>query len=74
MRGLDDFQPSIRGVILRNFAKYPESDAMYRRMLLTSARVAAAGKRKASTEARRELYRAQCNWWLLAWRVRRAVL
>jgi 4-alpha-glucanotransferase len=59
---LDSLRPFIRGGFWRNFlAKYPESDTMYRRMLLTSARVAAAGKKKAASDARRELYQAQCN-------------
>lgn len=58
----------VRGGSWRNFKrKYPEANRMYSRMLRVSRRVAALGvlaqpaARKAAAEARRELYRGQCN-------------
>lgn len=51
------YSPFVRGGIWRNFlTKYPEANNIYRKMLHVSARAAAAGP-----EARRELYRGQCN-------------
>jgi len=51
------FSPFVRGGIWRNFlTKYPESNNIYRRMLHVSRQAAGAG-----TQARRELYRGQCN-------------
>ena len=57
-----DLAPFIRGGFWRNFlAKYPESDTMYRRMLMVSAAVEKARKKPAYHDAARELYMAQCN-------------
>jgi hypothetical protein len=58
----------MRGGFWRNFkVKYPETEEMYARMLEVSERVDGArnGNGSALEEARRELYRAQCNcpWW-----------
>lgn len=51
------YSPFVRGGIWRNFlTKYPEANNIYRKMLYVSAKAAAAGP-----EARRELYRGQCN-------------
>ncbi len=55
-----------RGGFWRNFrARYPESNAMYARMLEISERVEEAARSGADTtlvdRARTELYRAQCN-------------
>ncbi|MDI6740062.1 MAG: DUF1926 domain-containing protein, partial [Candidatus Edwardsbacteria bacterium] len=53
----EKFMPFIKGGIWRNFlTKYPEANNLYRKMLLVSDKV-----RDAGTEARRELYRGQCN-------------
>lgn len=53
----DRYSPFVRGGIWRNFlAKYPESNFIYRKMLEVSEKAAPAGP-----EARRELYRGQCN-------------
>ncbi|MCE5252401.1 DUF1926 domain-containing protein [bacterium] len=55
-------KPFIRGGFWRNFiAKYPETDAMYRRMLIVSEAVEKARGRDEHGEAVRELYRGQCN-------------
>lgn len=59
-------KPFVRGGFWRNFlTKYPESHAMYRRMIMVSNAVEAAKKRPGYKEALRDLYRAQCNcgWW-----------
>ena len=58
----DVLKPFIRGGFWRNFlAKYPESDNMYRRMLLTSCVVESFRSNPSYAEAVRELYMAQCN-------------
>jgi alpha-amylase len=64
----DRFRPFVRGGLWQNFlARYPEANRMYRRMLRVSDDVhrEAAGRRgkppKAIEDARRDLYRAQCN-------------
>jgi len=55
--GYDRYGPFVRGGIWRNFfTKYPESNFIYRKMLQVSEKAAQAGP-----EARRELYRGQCN-------------
>ncbi len=59
-------QRFVRGGFWRNFkVKYPEADEMYTRMMMVSQRLAdieSAGADPASLrEARRTLYRAQCN-------------
>lgn len=58
----------LRGGFWRNFkAKYTETEEMYGRMLQVSRRVQQAEEADPNTvtEARQELYRAQCNcaWW-----------
>jgi len=58
--------PFLQGGFWRNFkVKYPETDAMYARMMMVSRRLAAAEDAGQSGElidwARRELYRGQCN-------------
>lgn len=51
------YAPFVRGGIWKNFfSKYPESNFLYRKMLEISEMAAQAGP-----EARRELYRGQCN-------------
>ncbi len=58
----EPLKPFIRGGFWRNFlAKYPESDNMYRRMLMTSCAVDASKAHPSYAEACRELYQAQCN-------------
>jgi alpha-amylase len=65
----DDWAPFVRGGIWQGFmAKYPEANFMHKRMCLTSERVAQAecaarseAERVLVSEARRELYRGQCN-------------
>jgi len=58
----DDVKPFIRGGFWRNFlAKYPESDAMYRRMLMVSKEVDRTRQKASYRDAVRELYMAQCN-------------
>jgi alpha-amylase len=53
----DRYAPFVRGGIWKNFfAKYPESNFIYRKMLEVSSMVAQSGP-----EVRRELYRGQCN-------------
>ncbi len=62
----ESLKPFIRGGFWRNFlVKYPESDSMYRRMLLVSNAVEKARADKHYHTAARELYMAQCNcgWW-----------
>jgi len=52
------YSPFIRGGIWKNFfVKYPEANFIYRKMLAVSEMVAASD----NAEARRELYRGQCN-------------
>jgi len=66
---LDRYRPFVRGGIWQNFlAKYPESNRIYRRMLRLSEELGreqaarGAGKhQKKLDDARRELYRSQCN-------------
>jgi alpha-amylase len=51
------YSPFVRGGIWRNYlVKYPESNNIYRKMLYVSGKV-----RDAGFEAKRELYRGQCN-------------
>ena len=58
----DALKPFIRGGFWRNFiTKYPETNAMCRRMLMVSNAVEAANKHDIYKEAVRELYMAQCN-------------
>ncbi len=59
-------QQFIRGGFWRNFkVKYSEADEMYARMMMASRRLAQAERDgfsdEALAEARRELYRGQCN-------------
>jgi len=55
----DENKPYVRGGFWRNFfAKYSESNLMHKKMLRVSRKVRAAA---ASDDARRELYRGQCN-------------
>jgi len=55
-------EPFIRGGFWRNYlAKYPESNAMYCRMLRASACIEQSREHKKYEEAVRELYMAQCN-------------
>ena len=63
-----DIKPFLRGGFWRNFkVKYPETHEMYARMLQVSRRVHEAEEAAPDTvtDARQELYRAQCNcaWW-----------
>ena len=59
---IDDLRPFIRGGFWRNFLmKYPESDTMYRRMLMVSKTVDESKNKPAYADAARELYMAQCN-------------
>ncbi len=61
-RRLEPLKPFIRGGFWRNFlTRYPESNNMYRRMLMVSGEVEAARNRPEYKEAVRELYMAQCN-------------
>jgi alpha-amylase len=60
----------VRGGFWRNFrVKYPEADEMYARMMMVSRRLndmlEAGATGALLDDARRELYRAQCNcgWW-----------
>jgi alpha-amylase len=56
-----DFRPYLRGGFWRNFlAKYPEANRMHKKMLHVSRKVNAA-KNEAMDEAKRELWRGQCN-------------
>lgn len=51
------YSPFVRGGIWRNYlVKYPEANNIYRKMLQVSGKVRNAGR-----EAKRELYRGQCN-------------
>ncbi len=59
-------KPYIRGGFWRNFkVKYPETNEMYARMMMVSHRLDAAERagadRQCLDNARRELYRGQCN-------------
>ena len=59
---LCDLKPFIRGGFWRNFlTRYPESNAMYRRMLMVSAEVEQARGKQSYPDAASELYQAQCN-------------
>ena len=58
----NDLKPYIRGGFWRNFlVKYPESDNMYRRMLMVSEQVESSRRKASYDKAARELYMAQCN-------------
>ncbi len=58
---LDDARPFIRGGFFNNFlSKYHESNNMHKRMLYVSKKVNALTK-GASDEAKRYLFKAQCN-------------
>jgi 4-alpha-glucanotransferase len=71
VKNLPDFaglRPFIKGGIWRNFlAKYPESNHMHKRMLMTSRKVHAAldapggGKRADAARMLDHLYQSQCN-------------
>ncbi len=51
------YRPYVRGGIWRNFlVKYPEANHMHKRMVWVSKRLVQAGE-----EAKKALYRAQCN-------------
>ncbi len=55
---LEDWRPFLKGGFWRGFlSKYPESGWMHKRMLRASAKVLESGE----PEARKALYRAQCN-------------
>jgi hypothetical protein len=55
------YQPFLRGGFWRNFlAKYPEANRLHKKMLHVSRKVNASGAQKAG-EAKRELWRGQCN-------------
>jgi 4-alpha-glucanotransferase len=60
---LERARPFLRGGIWQGFlAKYPEANFMHKKMVLVSEKVARAEAAGAALpEARRELYRAQCN-------------
>jgi alpha-amylase len=66
-QGKEDFyRPFIRGGFWRNFlSKYPESNQMQKRMLYVSRKLEACENKNARgrdmEEARKYLYRAQCN-------------
>lgn len=62
----DDLRSFVRGGNWRNFkVRYPESNEMYARMMHVSARLAQAEQEglnpRLLADARRELYRGQCN-------------
>lgn len=62
----DTIQPFVRGGYWRNFkVKYPETNVMYSRMQMVSRRLQDAIERGVDEDlieqARRELYRGQCN-------------
>lgn len=61
----DRYAPFVRGGIWKNFfSKYPEANFIYRKMLEVSEKVDQAprlGSAQSGAEARRELYRGQCN-------------
>jgi alpha-amylase len=73
IRGYEDFvsylrdngtyepnKPYVRGGFWRNFmAKYPESNLMHKKMIRVSRKVNGCGKEQ--PEARKELWKAQCN-------------
>ncbi|UCD58281.1 MAG: DUF1926 domain-containing protein, partial [Candidatus Hydrogenedentota bacterium] len=56
-----DYRPFIRGGFWRNFlAKYPEANRMHKKMIYVSRKVnSMAGK--SSADAKRELWKGQCN-------------
>ncbi len=55
------YRPYLRGGFWRNFlTKYPEANRLHKKMLHVSRKVNAL-KGKAAKEARRELWRGQCN-------------
>ncbi len=57
----DSFRPFLRGGFWRNFlAKYPESNRMHKKMLRVSEKVNALRGTRA-IEAKKELWRGQCN-------------
>ena len=59
---LDEARYFLKGTFWRSFlAKYPESNEMYSKMLITSALVDAARKNADRNMALRELYQGQCN-------------
>ena len=59
---LKQLQPWLRGSTWRNFkVKYTEAAEMYARMMAASAFIAERGAAKRHAEARRALYRGQCN-------------
>lgn len=56
-----NYRPYLRGGFWRNFlVKYPEANRLHKKMLHVSRKVNAL-KGKAAKEARRELWRGQCN-------------
>ncbi len=60
----EEVRPFLRGGYWRNFlAKYPEANALHKKMLRVSRKVEAAARHDAArgAEARDLLYRAQCN-------------
>ncbi len=62
----DNLEQFVRGGFWRNFlSKYTESHNMYRRMLMVSKEVEGAKRKPCWEQARKHLYRAQCNcgWW-----------
>ncbi len=57
----ENYRPFIRGGFWRNFlAKYPEANRMHKKMLHVSRKVGSMTG-KGSAEAKRELWRGQCN-------------
>ncbi len=67
-RTYEQYKPFVRGGIWQGFlAKYPEADSMHKRMLQVSDAVEAAAEAAPSggqnplLDAKRELYRGQCN-------------
>ena len=60
---LDELRPFLRGGIWQSFmAKYPEANLMHKKMVHVSRKVAAAAASGQDVaEARRALYRGQCN-------------
>ena len=58
----DRARPFMRGGLWRNFkTKYVEANQMYARMMEVSRRLAERRAARNAAEARRELYRGQCN-------------
>jgi len=59
---LDAVRPYVRGGIWQGFlAKYPEANALHKRMLLVSERVDRAFRVALAAEARAAVHRGQCN-------------